>query len=341
MLRGVRCCIRDGRRTNFWTDAWLDSGVTLREFAGNNQGVVLSNSVSDFCLTNGAWDIPKLVSCLPPDLVLQVVGMTPPCPSSGDDALVWGLEDNGRFSVKSAYALIKDLRLDGGQGGWNRIWKWQGPNRIKHFMWITAQGKLMTNVERVRRHLSATEMCTACNHNVEDIDHVLRKCTAAMEVWNALLPEAVSQPALQRDFSEWWLDNIGNQSINPSFGVIAWLIWKRRNKLIFETVGWTLEEVRNQVKFWVLLLSSSWKAGQLGREVPSLARQTQLIGWRPGGEGWFTLNSDGSLYSHNNRAAAGGLIRDCEGKFISSYAVNLGTCSIMRAELRGIIEGMQ
>ncbi|CAN1189870.1 Putative ribonuclease H protein At1g65750, partial [Linum perenne] len=52
------------------------------------------------------------------------------------------------------------------------------------------------------------------------------------------------------------------------------------------------------------------------------------------------LNSDGSLYTHNNRAAAGGLIRDCRGNFISSFTINLGTCSIMRAELRGIIEGM-
>ncbi|CAN1841279.1 Putative ribonuclease H protein At1g65750, partial [Linum perenne] len=65
------------------------------------------------------------------------------------------------------------------------------------------------------------------------------------------------------------------------------------------------------------------------------------IRWRTADEGWFTLNSDGSLYSHNDRAAAGGLIRDCEGKFISSYAVNLSSCSIMWADLRGIIEGMR
>ncbi|CAN1766325.1 Putative ribonuclease H protein At1g65750, partial [Linum perenne] len=71
------------------------------------------------------------------------------------------------------------------------------------------------------------------------------------------------------------------------------------------------------------------------------ARQTQLIGWRPADQGWFTLNSDGSLYSHGNRAAAGGLIRDCEGKLVTAFAINLGSCSIMRAEIRGIVEGMR
>ncbi|CAN1788615.1 Putative ribonuclease H protein At1g65750, partial [Linum perenne] len=126
-----------------------------------------------------------------------------------------------------------------------------------------------------------------------------------------------------------------------SFGIIAWLIWKRRNKAIFEDVSWSTTEVSNQVKFWVLLLSSSWKAGQLGREAPGSARQTQLIGWRPADEGWFTLNSDGSLYTQNDRAAVGGLIRDGGGNFVTSYVVNLGSCSIMRDELRGNIEGMK
>ncbi|CAN1778615.1 Putative ribonuclease H protein At1g65750 [Linum perenne] len=99
--------------------------------------------------------------------------------------------------------------------------------------------------------------------------------------------------------------------------------------------------MRNQVKFWVLLLSSTWKAGQLGREAPSLARQTQLIGWRSTSEGWFTLKYDGSLYAQDCRAAAGGLVRDCEGRLVVSYAANLGSCSIMRADLRGIIDGMR
>ncbi|CAN1821557.1 Putative ribonuclease H protein At1g65750, partial [Linum perenne] len=63
--------------------------------------------------------------------------------------------------------------------------------------------------------------------------------------------------------------------------------------------------------------------------------------YRPEDEVWFTLNSDGSLYAQDRRVATCGIIRDCEGKLISSYAVNLGSCSIMRAELRGILDGMR
>ncbi|CAN1788923.1 hypothetical protein LINPERHAP1_LOCUS18257 [Linum perenne] len=37
----------------------------------------------------------------------------------------------------------------------------------------------------------------------------------------------------------------------------------------------------------------------------------------------------------------GGVLRDRDGRFIIAIAANLGTCSIMRTELRGIVEGMK
>ncbi|CAN1180885.1 hypothetical protein LINPERHAP2_LOCUS35024 [Linum perenne] len=40
-------------------------------------------------------------------------------------------------------------------------------------------------------------------------------------------------------------------------------------------------------------------------------------------------------------AAAGGLIRTNDGRGLLAYCVNLGKCSIMRAELRGVIEGLR
>ncbi|CAN1121005.1 Putative ribonuclease H protein At1g65750 [Linum perenne] len=208
-------------------------------------------------------------------------------------------------------------------------------------MWLVAQGKLMTNLERVRRTISDQGNCVACPNGMEDVDHVLRSCDVARSFWRLVLPDVISAPQVQVGFQDWWLGNIGNPKLNPMFGIGAWLLWKRRNRLIFENAAWSVEELSNQSKFWEHLLSSSWKAGQLSREAPGLARQAQMIGWRPADDGWCTLNSDGSLYTRPNRAAVGGLIRDHEGRLISSFAANLGACSIIRAELRGIVEGMR
>ncbi|CAN1181659.1 Putative ribonuclease H protein At1g65750 [Linum perenne] len=64
------------------------------------------------------------------------------------------------------------------------------------------------------------------------------------------------------------------------------------------------------------------------------------IAWRPGLGGAVTLNSDGSVDRARGKATAGGLIRNAEGRCVLAYTMNLGTCSITRAEMRGAIEGM-
>ncbi|CAN1276616.1 Putative ribonuclease H protein At1g65750, partial [Linum perenne] len=74
--------------------------------------------------------------------------------------------------------------------------------------------------------------------------------------------------------------------------------------------------------------------------VPRYARQTLLIGWRLGDEGWYTLNTDGTFLPTSSSAAVGRVIRDDQGRFVLAFASNLGSCSIVRAEMRAILDGM-
>ncbi|CAN1149557.1 Putative ribonuclease H protein At1g65750 [Linum perenne] len=77
----------------------------------------------------------------------------------------------------------------------------------------------------------------------------------------------------------------------------------------------------------------------MSREASGLARQAHLIGWRPTEEECFTFNSNVSLYTNRNRAATGGVIPDDNGRFVSTFAANLDTCSIMREKLKTTLEG--
>ncbi|CAI0551222.1 unnamed protein product [Linum tenue] len=65
------------------------------------------------------------------------------------------------------------------------------------------------------------------------------------------------------------------------------------------------------------------------------------IYWKPPPPEWVTLNSDNSIHTDSSHASVGGLIRDHTGRCLAAYAINLGSCSITRAELRGAIEGLQ
>ncbi|CAN1796019.1 Putative ribonuclease H protein At1g65750 [Linum perenne] len=291
-LNGIQFNVNDGKSTRFWTDRWLDSGDLLIDLAYNIQGVDSSLSVSSFVSSDGSCDRLKA------------------------DSISWGLEPSGRFSVNSAYLFIKDLKA-GEQGTiWKKVWRWNGPAKIRQFLWLSVHGKLMTNEERWRRRVTADASCPECKGSCEDTEHVLRRCDFAELVWREMLPDMALSISNGSDFSVWWNRGLSDGEKNLVFGVTAWVLWKRRNQLIFHSENLSVSEVCGQVKFWVHLYSSSWKTLQASRETSGIARQAHLIGWRPAGEGWFSLNSDGSLYTTNNAAAAGGVIRDGNGRFI-------------------------
>ncbi|CAN1131008.1 Putative ribonuclease H protein At1g65750 [Linum perenne] len=267
--------------------------------------------------------------------------MSPPLENLGQDSLVWGLEANGAFSVRSAYLMLSDIEPDSSDGFWSRIWRWKGPNKVMHFLWLASHKRLLTNEERGRRHLTNQVNCSRCAAVVESFEHVIFDCSFASQVWRQALPEAVVSRAELGNFDQWWKNMILDKQLGTKFGIIAWLIWQARNKFIFDQQDRPPSAIIEQCQFWTNLVLSSWKTFQLGREAPGLARQTQLIAWRPGDEGWFTLNTDGSRITQSGATAIGGIIRDSAGSLVRAFSANVGNCSITRAELRAIVEGLK
>ncbi|CAN1815658.1 Putative ribonuclease H protein At1g65750 [Linum perenne] len=78
-------------------------------------------------------------------------------------------------------------------------------------------------------------------------------------------------------------------------------------------------------------------------DVTHILRDCQFahIAWEPGPESWMVINSDGSVLQPSGHAGAGGLIRNEFGHCLAAYSMNLGRCSITRAELRGALYGLQ
>ncbi|CAN0920732.1 hypothetical protein LINGRAHAP2_LOCUS32213, partial [Linum grandiflorum] len=57
--------------------------------------------------------------------------------------------------------------------------------------------------------------------------------------------------------------------------------------------------------------------------------------------GWIILNTDGSVTGCGNKAATSGLLRDEFGRCHSAFTTNLGTCSITRPEMQGLLTGLR
>ncbi|CAN1178076.1 Putative ribonuclease H protein At1g65750 [Linum perenne] len=163
---------------------------------------------------------------------------------------------------------------------WMSVWRWKGPNRTRHFLWLAIQQKLLTNDERRRRNMTSNANCEFCRHPTESVQHVLRDCVFAKEVWLRVR-------------------------------AVKWL------RIVTEAAEQSVQNI------------------SIGR-----GRRTAQIAWDPGPENWVTLNSDGSVDTQRGKAAAGGLVRNSEGRCLLAFSMNLGICSVTRAELRGVIEGL-
>ncbi|CAN1216168.1 Putative ribonuclease H protein At1g65750 [Linum perenne] len=203
-INGLQWSIRDGQSMRFWTDRWVDSGIILADHALDIRRADDSLLVSQACSESGVWNFDFLLAMLPYNIVMQVVGMSPPKDRLGKDALVWGLEPNGLFSVRSAYLMITDNAEAPSDSMWRYIWDWKGPNRIKHFLWLASHRKLLTNEERGKRHLTTQVLCHRCSFHNESISHVIYECSFAMQVWRRMLPQAIETWSVHNDFVSWW-----------------------------------------------------------------------------------------------------------------------------------------
>ncbi|XP_037494537.1 uncharacterized protein LOC105631124, partial [Jatropha curcas] len=118
-----------------------------------------------------------------------------------------------------------------------------GPDEpVRVFLWILSDDRLLTNLERRRRHLSTSSLCALCSITEESSLHAVRDCLHAAGIWHCVIPRHIT----------------------------GWLIWKNRNAIIFSSAGRDV--------FAILLSAKSLASScvtldtRLSLDQPSLAR---------------------------------------------------------------------
>ncbi|CAN1830176.1 Putative ribonuclease H protein At1g65750 [Linum perenne] len=131
-----------------------------------------------------------------------------------------------------------------------------------------------------------------------------------------------------------------NSDANLLFGIVCHNLWKARNESIFanNTVGPATVALRSCR--WQETVERAMARDEVMQDRQTLRRRAE-ISWKAGPHGWITLNSDGSVQVQQGKAAAGGILIDSNGNCILAYTMNLGICSITRAEIRGALEGVR
>ena len=100
------------------------------------------------------------------------------------DSLAWAFSKDGWFSIKSAYLLARDLNpLNSRLNSVSWVWKLEAPPKILFFLWLCLHNSIPTCVILGSRGLSLSPLCPICSEENESIDHLLRRCKTAAELW--------------------------------------------------------------------------------------------------------------------------------------------------------------
>ena len=227
--RSLAWIVGDGANVNLWNKKWVN-GDSLRALLiqgpltkGESERRVNSLKDNDIsCISS----IP-----LTHDIIERVRSIRI---SNKSDFTYSSWTHLGKFCAKKARELIYPVVAD---ESWDWIWKAPGLPKHKMFLWQIRWNRMPTNGNINYRMISHPSSCPFCPDKEENMDHILRSCHRASEIWgNIGFPVDKSL-----SFQDWMKNNCSldlNSKLNqndtklPSnvdFVFAIWGIWLRRN----------------------------------------------------------------------------------------------------------------
>ncbi|KAF5198929.1 RNA-directed DNA polymerase (reverse transcriptase)-related family protein [Thalictrum thalictroides] len=163
--RYTRHLIANGNRTNFWYSPWSEAGI-LHELTPSAikylTGIRETTLVKEY-IENNQWKPAPNSNILVTELwkkVTQTVIDT----YEDEDEVVWTPSPNGRFTIRSAYAVFRKRyhKVEWAQTIWN-------PSTTpKHafITWLAVRERLTTQDKLVKWGLAQKSVCALCTDNL-------------------------------------------------------------------------------------------------------------------------------------------------------------------------------
>ncbi|KAG7967769.1 hypothetical protein I3843_08G116200 [Carya illinoinensis] len=149
------------------------------------------------------------------------------------------------------------------------------------------------------------------NYSVRNAAHALFFCNDVRQVWMDYCPELGE---IVSDLSFWDLANLardrGSHDVLATFLVVAWGLWNRRNKFIYEDASLTINTAVNNA----LSLKQEYSKVQVFHGFDK--RINHVVYWHAPPIGYLKLNVDGATFSDYFSAGVGIILRDHNGDVV-------------------------
>lgn len=151
----------------------------------------------------GEWEFMYLKDHLPEAILLQL--RTVPCllRELGADCIRWRGSSHNKYSVADMFTHMTQSANVAANTIWKKIWNWRGPRRIQVFLWLANHDRLLTSSRRAKL-LGCSPLCCRCGLEDKSLEHAIRECTAARNVWLLLNREEVGNSFFQMNGRDWF-----------------------------------------------------------------------------------------------------------------------------------------
>jgi len=175
------------------------------------------------------------------------------------DIRVWGINDEGCFSVKSAYA---SRRGDGTCiAAFDLLWKAKAFPSVLTTAWRSLLDRLPTKECLSKRGVTMeSTSCVFCHSKVKSSQHLFLECDVVVRVWDLchrwINILSVQHNALQNHFNSFTLTQVSNKQEMVWKGIWAAIVrsvWEHRNLVVFKQGVVDAEEMfqQAQLKSWL------------------------------------------------------------------------------------------
>ncbi|KAH1113708.1 hypothetical protein J1N35_007086 [Gossypium stocksii] len=126
----------------------------------------------------GEWNWNRFVDIIPTG-DLRRIAATLPCKMDVEDTPRWLWDGKCRFTIKPSLQIAA---ATGEADIWRKLCKCWGHERVRMFLWLVCNDKLLMNEEHLKRKMTTEVNCSFCI-----IGHVLRSCPLALSLWTSLV----------------------------------------------------------------------------------------------------------------------------------------------------------
>ena len=345
--KGINSAVGNGAKTLFWHHRWATSEPLITLASPMPPLEVQDVTVKEMWDVATGWKLDMFANYLTETNLKLIAAHELVDDEEAVDEIFWNGAPSGGFTIGSAMNILKNNELNSmsDKGKWREVWSIPTPQRIRFFLWLAIQDRLMTNGNRFLRQLTSDPRCLVCGEVEENTKHILRRCPVARILWRKL--GLIEDHSLEEtDLEKWILKNIHKDSRMGSewpkvFSVTCWWLWRWRNDRSFNRNPSIPVDQVSFIFSRVGEIKAAMERNDFARNPTPRRRQEVLVRWQHPREGWVKLNTDGASKGNPGPAGGGGLIRGPRGEIYEVFALNCGSCSCTKAELMAVLRGLQ